>query len=51
MRDIDTGTIGDDRHFVLSSYESTRTDLNGNPIIEGQKEVELPYFVWNEDEE
>ncbi len=51
VRDIDTGTIGDDRHFVLSSYESTRTDLNGNPIIEGQKEVELPYFVWNEDEE
>jgi len=35
----------------VSNYESVTTDANGNNVIAGQKYVELPYFVWNEDKD
>jgi len=51
IHDYNTGTKGWEGGILIRPNETTTTDANGNRIIVGQKEAELPYFVWNEDEE
>jgi len=51
LQDFDTHTIGWEGALYVSNYESVTTDANGNNVIAGQKYVELPYFVWNEDKD
>ena len=49
--DYEVGMNGWEGALLVADYETTSTDANGNTFIAGQKSVELPYFVWNEDED
>ena len=51
LYDYETNMKGWEGALLVADYETTSVDANGNTFIAGQKTLELPYFVWNEDED